>query len=276
MRNIKGSPILGRRRPLLFGSLLAATLLGAVGASHAQNADGAVIDLNAEIQAPAGGEIGLPMFIQTPRGGAGNLIMVLRGLPSDVTVSEGRAFGQGVWAVPLASASRLKIKPAASAGGVSEITVELVTREGAKLATAVTLLRIIPQAAGQPIQIPGQQQTASVQPRVVGRPDTSQNTATPARLSPNEEEELGRLILKGNNNMQTGKVAAARLLYQRAAESGLAEGALALAGTYDAKELVKWNIVGGVHADAKLARQWYGKAKDMGSQEASRRLQQFE
>lgn len=287
MRNVNRSRIvLGSCRPLLLGGLMAA-LLATSGVAHAQswNADagGAAIELPTEIQAPPGGEVTVPLAIQMPRGGTGNLIMLVRGLPGDVTISEGRIFGQGVWAVPLASANRLKLRPAASAAGVSEISVALVTRDGVKLAEAITVLRI---AAGQPAQAAGrqqiqiadqQQQTASVQPRVVGRPDPgrSASATAPVRLTPEEEEQLGRLVLKGNESMQTGKVAAARLLYQHAAESGSAAGALALAGTYDANELDRWNIVGGIHADAKLARQWYGRAKELGSAEAARRLQQL-
>lgn len=282
----------GSRRPLLLGTVMAA-LLAASGLAHAQSgnayASGAAIDLAAEIQVAPGGEVVLPLAIQEPRGGSGTVIMLIRGLPSDVTISEGRTFGQGVWAVPLASANRLKLRPSASAGGVSEISVALVTREGAKLAEAIAVLRIVPgqqpqttpqpqRQASQQIQIPGQQQTASLQPRAVARPDTGQSASAavaPIRLTPDEEEQLGRMILKANESMQTGKVAAARLLYQRAAESGSATGALALGGTYDAGELAKLDIVGGVHADAKLARQWYSRAKELGSVEAARRLQQL-
>jgi TPR repeat protein len=273
----------GSRRPLLLAGLMTA-LLAASGVAQIQSANaqsgnaeagaGAAIDLAAEIQAAPGVETAVPLAIQT-RGGTDNLIMLIRGLPGDVTISEGRVFGQGVWAVPLASANRLKLRTAASAGGISQISVAVVTRDGAKLAEATTVLRIAPR---QQPQIAAQQQTASVQPRAVGRPDAagqSANAPAPARLTPADEQQLGRLILKANENMQTGKVAAARLLYQRAAESGSATAALALASTYDANELARWNIVGGVHADAKLARQWYGKAKELGSAEAAQRLQRL-
>jgi hypothetical protein len=272
----------GSRRPLVLAGLMTA-LLAASGTAQSQFANAqsgkaeagasAVIDLAAEIQAAPGAESAVPLAIQT-RGGADNLIMLIRGLPGDVTISEGRVFGPGVWAVPLASANRLKLRTAASAAGVSEVSVVVLTREGAKLAEAMTVLRIAPR---QQPQIAAQQQTASVQPRAVGRPDAGQGASAPApaRLTPADEAQLGRLILKGNENMQTGKVAAARLLFQRAAESGSATAALALAGTYDANELTKWNIVGGVHADAKLARQWYARAKELGSAEATQRLQRL-
>jgi hypothetical protein len=272
----------GSRRPLFLAGLVTA-LLAASGAAqtHSANAQSAnaqpgasaTIDLATEIEAVPGAEIAVPLAIRT-RGGTDNLIMLIRGLPGDVIISEGRVFGQGVWAVPLASANRLKLKTASSAGGVSEISVVVLTREGAKLAEAMTVLRI---ATRQPPQIAAQQQTASVQPRAVGRPGAGQgaSAATPARLTPADEAQLGRLILKGNEHMQTGKVAAARLLFQHAAESGSATAALALAGTYDANELTRWNIVGGVYADAKLARQWYGRAKELGSAEAAQRLQRL-
>jgi TPR repeat protein len=50
---------------------------------------------------------------------------------------------------------------------------------------------------------------------------------------------------------------------------------MALAATFDAEELKKLPIVGGVQPDEKQARQWYEKARELGSEEARRQLQRF-
>ena len=57
-------------------------------------------------------------------------------------------------------------------------------------------------------------------------------------------------------------------------EEGLAEGALALGGTYDSYELARLRARG-PKSDASLARRWYEKARDLGSAEAAERLRRL-
>jgi hypothetical protein len=47
---------------------------------------------------------------------------------------------------------------------------------------------------------------------------------------------------KGDEELEAGNVSAARLLYEFAADAGLAQAAMALAATFDADELAKLNI----------------------------------
>ena len=82
------------------------------------------------------------------------------------------------------------------------------------------------------------------------------------------------LLSRGNDQLQHGNVAAARLYYQRAADAGLAQAALALASTYDPEELVRLRVVG-LQPDRELARRWYDRAKELGAPEADRRLERF-
>jgi hypothetical protein len=49
---------------------------------------------------------------------------------------------------------------------------------------------------------------------------------------------------RGNDQIAHGNVAAARLYYQRAADAGVAQAALALASTYDPDELDRLRVVG--------------------------------
>ncbi len=52
---------------------------------------------------------------------------------------------------------------------------------------------------------------------------------------------------------------------------GLAEGAMALAATYDAVELIRPNLRN-VLPDAKEARRWYERARALGANDADLRL----
>lgn len=87
-------------------------------------------------------------------------------------------------------------------------------------------------------------------------------------------DELEGLIKRGEALLSQGDISSARLLLQRAAEAGDAPAALMLAGTYDAAELARMNVIG-VAPDHAKAKHWYTKAIERGSAEAVGRLQQL-
>jgi len=73
--------------------------------------------------------------------------------------------------------------------------------------------------------------------------------------------------------MAAGDVAAARTMFERVAETGNADGAFALAETYDPAVLRQVPLRGGgITADTAQARHWYEKARDMGSSIAPERI----
>ena len=84
--------------------------------------------------------------------------------------------------------------------------------------------------------------------------------------------EVRILVRQGEQFMAVGDVVAARMVFQRAAETGDAGAAMALGATYDPLILARLGAVGMV-ADVSKARLWYEKAKEFGSQEAPRRLE---
>jgi polar amino acid transport system substrate-binding protein len=83
-----------------------------------------------------------------------------------------------------------------------------------------------------------------------------------------------RFMKKGDEELGDGRVAPARLLYERAAEMGLAQAAMALAATYDATELARLNL-SNVAPDAAQARRWYERALALGAKDAGTRLQRL-
>ena len=79
------------------------------------------------------------------------------------------------------------------------------------------------------------------------------------------------LMEKGQVLMRSGDIASARLLFQRLANAGIADAALALAATYDLRYLAQHNLIG-VAGDETKARSWYQRASELGSVEAGRIL----
>jgi hypothetical protein len=95
----------------------------------------------------------------------------------------------------------------------------------------------------------------------------------PASPAPRlDVEEIAVLLKRGQELMAVGDLAAARVVLWRAAEAREPRAALALAGTYDPIVLEKFAVYG-LRADISLARSWYEKAKEFGSEEAPRRLE---
>ncbi len=200
-------------------------------------------------------------------------VIVIRGVPASLQLSGGRPFGPGVWVVPAARTMTIKLQMPLDArvGGV--LSVALTTLEGVSIAEAHITL----------VTAPPQENAAKTSSPPSGRDDTPtsatqaiEQQAPPApKLTAENRAELLMLLEKGKASFRDGNILHARQFYQRAAEKGLAEAALALAATYDPGELSRMKGVVGVVPDAQLARKWYEKARQLGSPEADARLSQL-
>jgi hypothetical protein len=106
--------------------------------------------------------------------------------------------------------------------------------------------------------------------------DTPKAERTPPSLiiRQMDRDELALLVRRGEIFINSGDVAAARLMLQRAAEAGDVHAALALASTFDPNTIQKLGIQG-LAADEAMARLWYERAAQFGSPEAPQRLQQL-
>jgi hypothetical protein len=79
----------------------------------------------------------------------------------------------------------------------------------------------------------------------------------------NVREDRGwalKLKQKGDDQLALGLIIPARLLYEKAADLGLPQAALALAGTYDEVALTHSDLRG-VDPDPKAAARWYERAR---------------
>lgn len=108
---------------------------------------------------------------------------------------------------------------------------------------------------------------AMVQPSATGA-QAPPSSKTARVLAP---EEIKLLMKQGEQLMAAGDVVTARIVFQRAADAGNANAAIALGATYDPNVLGKLGVVG-VSADVEKARTWYQKAENLGSPEARGRL----
>jgi hypothetical protein len=90
-------------------------------------------------------------------------------------------------------------------------------------------------------------------------------------VTPEDRLRAEQSLARGQRDLQDGNIAQARLWFHRAAEAGIARGALLLAATYDPRELGRLGVLG-VRPNVALARNWYERAQQLGEPEAKERL----
>jgi TPR repeat protein len=90
---------------------------------------------------------------------------------------------------------------------------------------------------------------------------------------PNSEDaaEAARLVALASALLGRGDIGAARIVLERAVETGSAQASFTLAETYDPRILPKWGTYG-TRGDAKKARDLYAKAEAEGIKEAKERV----
>jgi TPR repeat protein len=261
--------------------LLALVLLAAGGAGHGADAAGKVrlaqraeprISVSSAIVAQPASQAPLSIQIGPPEALPPNSFVRLRGLPPSISLTEGHAIGPGSWAIPLFGLSALKANIPAGVSGRTEIVISLIAVDGALLAEATTALVVGPAAMLAP---PDQKRANAVSPPPpvpATRPERGpQPPPRPPELSAEEKARAEKLMAQGEKFLSQGNIAVARQYFQRAAEAGLAAGALRLAATYDPAELSRIQAQG-VVPDRAEARKWYERARELGAPEAEERL----
>jgi TPR repeat protein len=143
------------------------------------------------------------------------------------------------WRLTLADLADAAVTPPRGFAGVMELNVELLLADGS-----------VADRKGLRLEWLSSNSTAKAPPRQ------------------HDAAEIAQIVKKGDELKGNGDVAAARLMYQRAAEAGDAAAAFALAETYDPLVLAR----GGIAPDVGLAQTWYWKARELGSVQALERL----
>jgi hypothetical protein len=208
-----------------------------------------------------------------------NCFVRVRGLPSTVALSDGYSIALGFWAIPLRALPGLKMLLPVGAEERADVVVSLVTVDGWVLVEARTTL--IVKAPQRSDAVPQPEAPVAIIPTPPPPPAPAQRmergapppVPEPTILSEVRERAL-KLKEKGDDQLAQGLVAPARLLYERAAELGLAQAAMALAATYDEAELTSPNLRG-VSPDANEAKRWYERARQLGAGDADQRLRRL-
>jgi hypothetical protein len=106
------------------------------------------------------------------------------------------------------------------------------------------------------------------------------STITPAPRKPPTETafsaaEIAALLARGDWLFATGDVASARLLYERAADAGVARAAVRLGATFD-PVFSGLPHPRGLRGDSGTAVFWYRRARDLGATGVASRLKSLE
>jgi len=104
-------------------------------------------------------------------------------------------------------------------------------------------------------------------------PGSSIWPANPAPVQSLNGDVASSLMKRGQDFLGTGDIAAARILFKRLADAGIADGAFAMARTYDPRYLTEHKVIG-VVGDESKARVFYQQAAQLGSVEAAHMLEQ--
>lgn len=171
----------------LVALVVAASLTGHAAQLHAQGASVAyTVETEPFVHVDARTETALPIKVG-PANMPRQAMVLLQGLTSDFTLSRGRLFQSGIWAVPTAELSRLQIVASSRAAGSRlPVTVSLVTLDGVVQARS-SLTLVVREPSG------GMETSAVTAPLASQMTGTaSQVRPTPGEMRPQASAEADR------------------------------------------------------------------------------------
>lgn len=220
---------------------------------------------NATVIQSLAGEPGkpLPLAIAPPAGGSQDFRFVMvRGLPETVSITAGFRVRQS-WFIAIKDIDGVQLlSPDNFRGNFMLEFFYFRDSQEAPLATAAVNVRLGSGAGDSPTL------TATVPPQVE-QPAAKPKRPRPVAFSAEQEAEM---LLKGDEYLNMGDVASARLLFEDLAAHGSAKGTLAMGRTYDPNFLKEAWVAGGLQPNMDKAKLWYQRAADMGSNDAQKRL----
>lgn len=229
----------------------------------------------------------LPLAVAVEHG-KGNESLVLNGLAVGSRLSAGEPIGASGWHLAANQLRGLYLYAPSDFVGVMNTAFDLFAPDKQLLDSRAVHLKWVAKAAPPP---PRNQVAKDLAPLLP--PNQVAKDPAPAPLLPSNQvasagpealpvpelpavqamdpAEAAMLMSRGLDFLKAGDIEAARIGFSRLADAGNADGALALASTYDPRYLAEHNVVG-VHGDETKARALYQRARDLGSTEAGRIL----
>jgi hypothetical protein len=186
-----------------------------------------------EILAKAGETIDFAIAIDGGEARPARSAIAIRDLPEGASFSKGRPFGTAEWNLRADEIANLTLRLPQQKSGASDLRVELVAADGAVLARTATRLDVAPPPTAGLVVRSG------------------------------EEDRIADLMAHGQKMIDVGYFAGARAYYQRAAEAGSGEAALAVGATYD-PVFVSALRSQGIKPDPQAAEAWYSRAAALG------------
>jgi curved DNA-binding protein CbpA len=216
----------------------------------------------------------MPLGIQVS-GPADGLSLEITGLPSGMTILSGRKLGGSRWRILAADIGTATIQPPSGFSGTIDVAVELQRIDDTVVDRGSLHFEWLQKPTVATEQIASADATPafenSVDKASLSSLPMGQNTVQDATDSYRDHGPIELLIGQSEKLIAAGDVEAARTLLLSAAEAHDARAALALGATYDPIMLAILQARG-VAADISLARDWYEKARKVGSREAQERL----
>jgi len=194
-----------------------------------------------EIIATAGETISYAIAIEAADALPARSAIAIRDLPDGASLSSGRPFGAGEWNLRPDEIANLTMRLPDDQTGTSDLRVELVAADGAVLARTATRLAVAP-------------------PPTAG-----------LAVRSGEADRIVDLIAHGQKMIDVGYFAGARAYYERAAEAGSGEAALAVGATYDPAFVAALGAQG-IKPDPEAAETWYARAAALGIADREARL----
>ena len=183
----------------------------------------------------------------------GDESLVLAGLALGTRLSAGGRVSEASWQLSLRDLGGVYVYAPRDFIGVMNTAIDLLSPSRRLMESRAVRLEWI----------------AKSEPSQLGNRISSGSTSAVANQS--IDPEAATLLERGRDLLRSGDIASARLLFQRLADGGFADGALALATTYDPRYLAEHNLIG-IVGDETAARRWYQRASELGSTEAGRIL----
>ena len=198
-------------------------------------------------------------------GGSGGEMLTLVGLAAGTKLSAGTPRGASTWQVSAHELTGAFAYAPKDFIGVMDAAVDLRSASDRLVDSQVVRLEWIQRKPDVRAALEKPDVRAALASRREREP------AAPAPIVALDPEEVATLLKRGQDFLKTGDIASARLVLRRAANAGSAPAALALGATFDQAVLTELGVLG-FAADEAEARAWYQRAHELGSAEASRRL----
>jgi hypothetical protein len=222
----------------------------------------------AAIKGIAGQEIAvrvnLPQIREPATPNARQPFILVRNLPAGVRLTTGMANGR-IWILPLKDLNRLHLIAQPGVVGSFALEFTLIGIGNEKLAQQSVALDLLSPNIADRVQ------TTGALAATEARPSEQRSQRSPPRTQGLTSEEERVLLARGRELVQQGGISAARIIFEELAQKGSAQGALALARSYDPAYIPDPRM-SAVAADANKALMWYRRAEELGSDEARARL----